>query len=249
MNSTFPRSPRGWILCLVSLLASVGCAPQETRLKVSDNESVYFSADVSEVQARALAHKLKRIGFFNGANEKDVFLRKGPNGREVSFIVQEGVWNDPSVVAAFASIGRQIATTVGGPPCRVALLDAQRRPQKELTIEIADIAVEITPVEKIFRDQHVSEEQARQLGQSLLDVGFFDGNAERDVLFRKQQDKYIVMFVVHQDTWNDPDVIAAFERIAQSAASTLGLPTLELQLIDDDFQTHYTVQVSAAANA
>ena len=62
-------------------------------------------------------------------------LSKDKDGTAISFVVKEGVWDDPAMQAGFEQIGRQLAPSVGGLPIKVRLMDSSRATKKEIAVE------------------------------------------------------------------------------------------------------------------
>jgi hypothetical protein len=100
------------------------------RYKVSDKESVSYSAKATEDDARKLGEVLKVDGYFDGKKEVDVLIKKDDKeGTIISFVLGYG-WNDEKIVNAFRLIGEDIATNGFGKPLTVRLLDDHLNQQK-----------------------------------------------------------------------------------------------------------------------
>lgn len=94
-----------------------------TKFAFSGNESVYYSGDATEAQARSLADALKAQGYFSGERKVDVLLRKEKGETIVSFAVQDGTWDKPDLVSTFKTMTEAIAPSVGGTPLTLRLVD------------------------------------------------------------------------------------------------------------------------------
>src|SRR5207249_3940720 len=71
-----------------------------TRYKVSAKESVNYSEKATEDDAKKLGEILKANGYFDGAKEVDVLLKKGEKeGTVVSFVIS-GLGKDDAVATA-----------------------------------------------------------------------------------------------------------------------------------------------------
>ena len=90
---------------------------------IGTKDEVFYSGSATKDEAQALGNGLKAIGFFTdkGAN---VFVDKGKDGTIVSFVVKDGVWDNPAMVASFEAIARREASTVGGLPITMHLVNA-----------------------------------------------------------------------------------------------------------------------------
>jgi hypothetical protein len=102
-------------------------------LTVGTNDQIGYSGTATEQEAKALGEELKSINYLQG-HATTVLLSKGPGGTVVSFVVQDGSWNDEDTVAKFGEIGGSIAPSVGGVPIKVRMLNTVLRKQKEIPI-------------------------------------------------------------------------------------------------------------------
>jgi hypothetical protein len=104
------------------IFAVVYISNQRTGVVIGTKDEVFYSGTATRSDAQALGNALKSIGFLTdkGAN---VFLVKGKDGTIVSYVVQDGTWNNPTMVADFEQITRQEAPTVGGLPITLRLIN------------------------------------------------------------------------------------------------------------------------------
>ena len=116
---------------LVFVLANPAVAG--TRLAVGEKDEIYYSGKASESDARALARALQEAGFFKDRGAT-VQLSKGDDGTSVSFTVHDGIWDDPKMVAAFETVARGIAPSIGGLPVTLRLLNESNEVKKTLSI-------------------------------------------------------------------------------------------------------------------
>jgi hypothetical protein len=102
-------------------------------LTVGANDEIGYSGTATEQEAKALGEQLKSIGYLQD-HGTTILLTKGAGGTIVSFVVQDGAWNDADTVAKFEENGKAIAPSVGGPPIKVRMLNTVLRKQKEIPI-------------------------------------------------------------------------------------------------------------------
>ena len=102
---------------------------QRTGIMIGTKDEVFYSGTATKDEAQALGNALKTIGFFTdkGAN---VFVAKGKDGTIVSFVVADGTWSNPTMVADFETIVRQEAPTVGGLPITLRLVNTSLAVEK-----------------------------------------------------------------------------------------------------------------------
>ncbi len=203
-----------------------------TKLKISDLETVNYSGNATEQDARSLGQSLQQIGFFDGQVAKDVLFKKGDEGIVVSFVLQSGKWNDPGIVDGFEVFGRRIAPSVGGPPLTVHLIDDKLNTKETLSITIAEHWLEFSEQETVIYFSNVTEDEARTLGQALHDIGYFDDSAPAMVMLEKSNEDFTVSFLVPDGTWDSQEQIDIFEGMGRQIAPTLGVNQLTVQLVD-----------------
>lgn len=105
------------------------------KYKVSDKESVNYTDNATEADAKMLAEVLKADGIFSGKKEMDVLLKKNDKeGIVVSFV---GSWDakDETITKVFHDIGEEIAAKGFGKPLTIRLLDTHLNKKGEIKVE------------------------------------------------------------------------------------------------------------------
>ena len=100
------------------------------KVDVGGNDTVYYEGTATQAQARALSNKLKSEGFFQGRGS-DVFLSKDKDGVTLSFVVRDGISDNPAMVSEFETTVRDTASAVGGLPVRLRLVNTLLEVKKE----------------------------------------------------------------------------------------------------------------------
>ncbi|MCE9519453.1 MAG: hypothetical protein K8R87_07870 [Verrucomicrobia bacterium] len=103
-----------------------------TKYKVSDKESVNYSAKATEDDAKKLGEILKSVGYFTGTKDMDVLLKKDEEGTVASFVLTSK-WTDDEIVKAFQEIGEEIAKGLGK-PLTIRLLDDHLNKKNEIKL-------------------------------------------------------------------------------------------------------------------
>src|ERR1039458_5994204 len=206
------------------------------KIQIGSKDEVYYSGSATKQDAQTLGDALKTIGFLSDRGVS-VFLSKGKGGTVVSFVVKEGTWNDPSSVANFEEIGRQIAPSAGGFPIQVRLINSNRDVKKEVTAGKAIIGTK----DEIYYLGSATEAEAKALGQALQTAGFFR-DAGFSVLLSKG-DGTVIGFVVKEGFWEEPENVATFEKIARQVASSAGGLPIKLRLLNSTLETKKEVTV------
>jgi len=106
-----------------------------TNYSFTPKELVNYAGSATEADAKLLGEELMRMGFFDGENEKEVFIRKGESeGTIISFVVAKDSWDKPAIVNSFTSMGRSLARNFGS-PMKILLIDEILDTKKEIVIE------------------------------------------------------------------------------------------------------------------
>ncbi len=105
------------------------------RYKVSDKESVNYSANATEEEAKKLGDILKTEGYFDGSKNVDVLLKKDDKeGTMISFVIS-GLGKDETIATAFKQIGEGIAKDGFGKPLTIRLIDTHLNTLKDIKVE------------------------------------------------------------------------------------------------------------------
>jgi hypothetical protein len=200
------------------------------KVVIGTKDAVYYEDGATREDAQTLGKTLKGDGFFTDRGG-DVILSKGKNGTVISFIVQDGIWDQPDKVDSFEEVGREVAPAVGGFPVKVRLLDTTREVKKEMTVG----KVEFPGGDEVYYQGGITETQAQTVGQSLVAADFLDGKGIV-VLLSNQGGKPTISFVTNSKLWSeptlDPAVLSYFEKLARRVAPSMGGLPIHLQLVD-----------------
>jgi hypothetical protein len=125
------RSRRGsaytWVAAIAAVVAlaatAVGIyARMGTKVTIGTKDEIRYSGSATKEQALALGAALKADGYLTDQHVT-VVLKKANGGATISFVVQEGAWNQFFAVAGLEEVGRDAAPAVGGYPVKVQLMD------------------------------------------------------------------------------------------------------------------------------
>jgi hypothetical protein len=100
---------------------------------IGTKDEIYYLGQATEGEAKALGQALQKAGFFHDAGYT-VVLAKG-DGTAVSFVVKDGLWDQPENIAPFEKIVRDAAGAVGGLPLKLRLLNRNLEIKKEVAVE------------------------------------------------------------------------------------------------------------------
>jgi hypothetical protein len=99
---------------------------------IGAKDAVYYFGAATAAGATALGQALQSAGYFTGSGFT-VALLEG-EGTVISFVVQEGAWDQPAVVATLDRLVRQIAASAGGLPVELRLLNREMEIEKEVAV-------------------------------------------------------------------------------------------------------------------
>ena len=224
----------GWgaAFCVVlfGVIFAVVYKPSDPGVMIGSKDEVYYSGSATKEDAQALGNALKTSGYFSDKGA-DVILAKGKDGTIVSFVVKDGFWDQPGTLSSFEGVGRVVAPSVGGFPIQLRLLDSARDIKKESTIGRASFAGN----DHIYYLGSATESEAQALGQSLKAGDFFGGKGS-DVFLSKHSDGTVISFVVGDGVWDDPAMVAAFEKLVRQGAPGVGGLPIRLRMVNTSLE-------------
>lgn len=226
----------------VSLLAGVIIfylfVVRNTKITVGSRDEVYYSGSATKQDATALGESLKTIGYFKDRGVA-VLLSKEATGTVVSFIVKDGIWNQPSMVYGFEEVGRELAPSLGGFPITVRLANAERKTERQMFIGEVDAGSK----HEVYYFGAATESDGRALADALTKNDFFTDNGAT-VMLNKDGDRPAIAFVVRDGTWDNPRDVEYFEHLVREVAPSVGGLPVMLRLLDTKTNSHKEVLVN-----
>jgi hypothetical protein len=247
MNARGRQSASNWLaygvglLLLATIVAwGIGAArkPKHTALRVTvgTRDEVYYSLPATLGDATALGHALQATGFFDDSGTS-VQLSKNKGVTVVSFVVNQGGWEHAETVAGFEEIARRVATSVGGFPIQVHLVDPAWNVHKSLAVGKATIGAR----DVVYYLGSATEGDAQALGQALRDAGYLDDLGVSVVV--SKGDASAIGFVVGEGVWERGEAVAGFERLIRRVAASVGGLPIQLRLLNAEMETKKDVAV------
>ena len=210
---------------------------------VFGKNQVRYEGSATKEQAEALGESLRKIGYF-GDRGAEVILSKAPGATTVTFIVQDGTWNRPSMIASFEEICRQIAPSVGGFPIQARLADTGRKVMKQMAIGRIYVAPASSgdPAANLDSELYyygsATEAEAEAMGAALRMHGF--PSNQSTMFLAKGSEGTVITFVVRDGYWLAPKNVDAFAELVRKVAPSVGGLPVTLHLSD----VHLSVQKS-----
>jgi hypothetical protein len=199
------------------------------KVMIGAKDEIYYTGTATKAEAEALGAALKDADYFRDRGVT-VALDKGASGTSISFVVKEGIWNQPKMVSAFETIGRGVAPSVGGFPLQVRLMNNDR--DVKLTSMLGNASF---GKDDVFYAGTATQAQAQALGQSLTTQGFFQGRGS-DVYLENRPDGVSVGFVVQDGIWNKADDVAEFAQMVRQAAPGVGGLPIHMRLLNTNLE-------------
>jgi hypothetical protein len=104
------------------------------KYKVSDKESVNYSGNATEEDARKLGDALKADGYLSGKSTVDVLLKKDDKEGTVVSFVGNWDWKNEKVESAFKQVGEDVAAGGLGKPLTIRLMDDHLNTKNEIKV-------------------------------------------------------------------------------------------------------------------
>jgi hypothetical protein len=199
------------------------------KVTIGTKDEIYYSHAATTQDAMAMGHALQAIGYF-GDRGAAVLLSKNAGGTVVSFVVQQGLWNSGAAVASFEEIGRRVATTAGGFPLEIRLVDSAWNVQKALQVG----KIRIGSRDEIYYLGSATEGDAKALGLALQAAGYLkDQGVSVSV---SKGDGTAIGFVVSEGVWEQPEAVAGFERLARKVAPAVSALPIQVRLLSPQME-------------
>ena len=209
---------------------------REPRVAIGKNDEIYYYRRATKEDALALGKALQGTGFLNDRGTS-VLLWMGGGPTVVSFVMDEGAWNHPHVVSNFSELGRRIATSVGGFPIQVHLVDAHRTIHRKMNVGKLMVGAK----DWVYYFGDATEADAKALANALRTEGYFTDTGASVALLKGEGTA--ISFVVQDDLWSRPAVTATLELLVRRIAPSVGGLPVELRLVDGNMDIKQTVTV------
>jgi hypothetical protein len=102
---------------------------------MGQGQEVFYSRGATRNDAQRFGEALRDAGYFDGTAPSGVLIAGKAGGREISFIVGEGVWDDESWMNYVREVAEYVAPAIGGRPLTVRILDENLNEKKRFQVE------------------------------------------------------------------------------------------------------------------
>jgi hypothetical protein len=226
------------IVAAIILGGTVMRKPKATvgQVSIGAHDKVYYTHGATESNAKALGRALQRTGFFNGRGSS-VLLTTSMGDQVISFVVSDGAWDRPATVSSFEEIARRVATSIGGFPIHIRLVDTSWSIHK--TVQVGKVVIGSKDV--VYYLGTATEGDAVRLGQALQNARYL-GDLGVTVAVSKD-DGTVISFVVGEGVWNRADAVAGFADLVRKVAPAVGGLPVHLELLDVEMEPKKALEV------
>src|SRR6266567_4163826 len=227
-------------LCLCAAAMFLwACGSNVKRVVIGTKDEVRYSGTATEQDASALGNVLKRSGMFADRGTS-VTLSKRSDGTSISWVVSEGMWNDPNYAAQLEQVTRNLSPVVGGLPIKVKMCNLKYETKKEWVVHPP---VMVGAKDFVVYQGDATEKDAKALGDALKNAGYFQDLGSQVVLL-KGGDGTVISFVVEEGLWNNEEKIEGFQTMMHDIAPQIGEGQIKVRLVNTDIETKKEFPVS-----
>jgi hypothetical protein len=205
---------------------------------IGTKDQVIYSGTATKDQATALGNALKSDGYFTDQGVT-VLLDKESSGTTISYVVKDGTWNQAGIVAKFDEVTREVASSVGGLPLNVQLVNTDKTVEKTSTVGSVAFGNDT-----VVYEGTATQADAQALGQKLQSLDYFSGKGA-DVFLGKHADGTAIAFVVSDGVWNDASAVTGFEGLVRDVAPAVGGLPIKMLLLSTTQQMEKNETITA----
>jgi len=195
----------------------------QNAVTIGTKDQIVYSGTATAADATALGNALKSAGYLQD-HGVTVLLSKGTGGTTIGFVVQDGYWNNTGALTQFDEVARGVASSVGGLPIQVQLLNSTQTVEKSSTVGEVDFG----GGDEVIYEGTATQADAQALGNQLKTIGYLSGKGAN--VFLTKDGGTTIAFVVTDGTWNDANAVSDFETIVRSVASAVGGLPIDMRL-------------------
>jgi len=104
------------------------------RAAIGSKDEIFYFGNATQTEAQALGKSLQDAEFLSDKGI-DVMLSKDGDGTVISYVVGDGYWDKEATVAGFEKMTRDAASTVGGLPIKMHLVNTVLEVKKEVMLQ------------------------------------------------------------------------------------------------------------------
>lgn len=234
-----------FVVLFLTLSGVAVAADQFGELVTFNAGEVYYTKNVTKIEADKLGETLVATNFFNGS-PKTIQLDK-KNGRyKFRMVVKSGIDRDKDLEKSFKMMTLELSMDVfEGAPTDVELCDKNLITLKEIKFEEESEYGKLLMFNhsQLFYVPAIKAEEAKALGEYLIKEKFFDSNI-KTVQLNKDNDTYQFRFVVKKGIEKDQEYLKIIRRFSRELSAALFKnAAVDVHLCDGDLRTVKAVKM------
>jgi hypothetical protein len=210
------------------LYAAVYETQRHKVMMIGTMDQVIYSGIATKSNAIALGNALKSNDYFQNRGAS-VLLNKGFGSTTISFVVQNGVWNQ-GMLYGFEELAREVAPAVGGLPVEVRLVDSGMDVKE--TSSVGEVS--FNGKDGVYYEGSVTKAEAKALGERFQSMGFFRGKGANVFLIRHDDEGTTLAFVIVREA--SPALVSSVEHIVRDVAPVVGGLPIQMHIVNAQLQ-------------
>ena len=114
-----------------------------------------------------------------------------------------------------------------------------------VVLSIPEDKVVFGPNDEVYFQEGATEQDARTFGKFMQDAELFTGDSAFSIYLERKGTTTVVSFVVVDGTWNDPEMVEAFQDVTNQLSGEHVFEDVEVKLIDEWLTTQTTLSPKA----
>jgi hypothetical protein len=216
---------------IIGITYAASFALQPRKVSVGFTDTIVYSDLTSRSTAIALGNQLKTEKYFLDRGTT-VLIDREIGSRTLSFVVQDGVWDQAGILSSFEELARKAAPIIGGLPIDIQLLDTRQ-----------DVEAKSTVGETCLDSNHcvtfegtATEDEANALCHQLESTSLFRRQPADVFLIRHDGEGTTLTFVLADQASSNLQTVTALETLARNAAPEIGGLPLVLHIVNPQFE-------------
>ncbi len=219
-----------WAALIVIVCLALYAYQYRKIVVIGAKDQVIYCGFATKAEATVLGNTLRSDQYLQDRGAY-VLLNKGFGSTTISFVVQDGIWNQPEMLSSFEELAREVAPAVGGLPIQVRLVDTKGNVEEASTVG----EVRFSGNDGVYYEGSATRDQAQALGRRFESMGFFRGKGA-NVLLIRHDDGTTLAFVIVGDAWKNPRTVSSLETIVRDIAPVIGGLPIDMHLVGPELQ-------------
>jgi hypothetical protein len=221
---------------IVATAFLAGCGTSRVKF---DKNTVGYRGKATREEAQAFGEVMKAQRYFQDRGVT-ILIEKDESGTTLSYAVKDGVWESDDDVAQYGLLTTRAASTVGGLPITMRLVDVNFVTHKE---QVLHPKLKVGKAGEVAYFDAATEADAKSLADALTHAGYFSDD-EALVLLSKNKEGTVVSFVVQDGFWEPPKNVALYADLGRTVAPSVGGLPLKVRMVNTSLILKKEIPVS-----